>query len=199
METKLKYAVEGTLLRIELNGDYLEYDDDEVVRRLYEAAESAEVRSLEVRAEKLERWDSTLLVILFNLEKTARRRKIEIKMLSLPAGLKKCWLWHFPSTASPAAKTGPSRACWNVSATGALILPPASKGDFLSARRRAFFRTLFVRNRGDAPGRLSVCAGRLRLQGAADRVIDQFHGRPDSGLCRCRSAQTSRRIMLPAW
>ena len=37
METKLKYAVEGTLLRIELNGDYLEYDDDEVVRRLYEA------------------------------------------------------------------------------------------------------------------------------------------------------------------
>ena len=34
METKLKYAVEGTLLRIELNGDYLEYDDDEVVRRL---------------------------------------------------------------------------------------------------------------------------------------------------------------------
>ena len=55
METKLKYAVEGTLLRIELNGDYLEYDDDEVVRRLYEAAESAEVRSLEVRAEKLER------------------------------------------------------------------------------------------------------------------------------------------------
>lgn len=89
METKLKYAVEGTLLRIELNGDYLEYDDDEVVRRLYEAAESAEVRSLEVRAEKLERWDSTLLVILFNLEKTARRRKIEIKMLSLPAGLKK--------------------------------------------------------------------------------------------------------------
>lgn len=82
METKLKYAVEGTLLRIELNGDYLEYDDDEVVRRLYEAAESAEVRSLEVRAEKLERWDSTLLVILFNLEKTARRRKIEIKMLS---------------------------------------------------------------------------------------------------------------------
>ena len=41
METKLKYAVEGTLLRIELNGDYLEYDDDEVVRRLYEAAESA--------------------------------------------------------------------------------------------------------------------------------------------------------------
>ena len=71
METKLKYAVEGTLLRIELNGDYLEYDDDEVVRRLYEAAESAEVRSLEVRAEKLERWDSTLLVILFNLEKTA--------------------------------------------------------------------------------------------------------------------------------
>ena len=119
METKLKYAVEGTLLRIELNGDYLEYDDDEVVRRLYEAAESAEVRSLEVRAEKLERWDSTLLVILFNLEKTARRRKIEIKMLSLPAGLKKMLALAFSVDRKPGG--------WNVSATGALILPPASK------------------------------------------------------------------------
>lgn len=145
METKLKYAVEGTLLRIELNGDYLEYDDDEVVRRLYEAAESAEVRSLEVRAEKLERWDSTLLVILFNLEKTARRRKIEIKMLSLPAGLKKMLALAFSVDRKPGGenRTFPG-LLERVGDWGIDIAAGVKKGtSFLLGAGRSFGRFLF--------------------------------------------------------
>ena len=145
METKLKYAVEGTLLRIELNGDYLEYDDDEVVRRLYEAAESAEVRSLEVRAEKLERWDSTLLVILFNLEKTARRRKIEIKMLSLPAGLKKMLALAFSVDRKPGGenRTFPG-LLERVGDWGIDIAAGVKKGTFfLLGAGRSFGRFLF--------------------------------------------------------
>ena len=146
METKLKYAVEGTLLRIELNGDYLEYDDDEVVRRLYEAAESAEVRSLEVRAEKLERWDSTLLVILFNLEKTARRRKIEIKMLSLPAGLKKMLALAFSVDRKPGGenRTFPG-LLERVGDWGIDIAAGVKKGtSFLLGAGRSFGRFLFA-------------------------------------------------------
>lgn len=145
METKLKYAVEGTLLRIELNGDYLEYDDDEVVRRLYEAAESAEVRSREVRAEKLERWDSTLLVILFNLEKTARRRKIEIKMLSLPAGLKKMLALAFSVDRKPGGenRTFPG-LLERVGDWGIDIAVGVKKGtSFLLGAGRSFGRFLF--------------------------------------------------------
>ena len=145
METKLKYAVEGTRLCIELNGDYLEYDDDGVVRRLYEAAESAEVRSLEVCAEKLERWDSTLRVILFNLEKTARRRKIEIKMLSLPTGLKKMLALAFSVDRKPGGENRTRQGLLErVGNWGIDIAAGAKKGaSFLQGAGRSFGRFLF--------------------------------------------------------
>ena len=36
METKLKYIVDGTVLKLELSGDYLKYDDNAAIGGLYE-------------------------------------------------------------------------------------------------------------------------------------------------------------------
>ncbi len=145
MEMKLKYAIEGTLLRVELNGDYLEYDDDKIICGLYEAAENEQVRTLDICAEKLERWDSTLLVILFNLKKTARRRQLEINTQSLPAGLRQMLGLAFSVDRKPVGeKPQQTNLLVRVGNWGIGLFADVKKGcSFLHDAWRSFGRFLF--------------------------------------------------------
>ena len=105
METKLKYLITGDgVLELELAGDYLKYDDEKVIRELYAATESSRVRGVRVTAARLRRWDSTLLVILFNLEKIARRRKLKVQMEQIPDGLKQMLVLAFAVDRKPAGE-----------------------------------------------------------------------------------------------
>lgn len=105
METKLKYIVDGTVLKLELSGDYLKYDDNAAIGGLYEAASRKNTESVEVQAAGLGEWDSTLLVILFQLQKISRSRQIPLRLRQLPPGLKQLLELAFSVDRKPVAES----------------------------------------------------------------------------------------------
>lgn len=87
MKEKLSFDIKDANLTLSLNGSYLMYDGQDDKLRLYAAAHGQDVRKITVDAAGLKQWDSTLVVIVFELEKIARRRRIELEQRSFPPGL----------------------------------------------------------------------------------------------------------------
>ncbi len=83
----MKYEIKKDLLEIFLSGDYLLYDNYEQKSALYNAANNSSIGKIVINAENLARWDSTLVVILFELIKIANLRKIKVEQKNFPQGL----------------------------------------------------------------------------------------------------------------
>lgn len=86
---KLDYAIDKNALCIALCGDCLDYDDDTTKENLYKELRKPSVKEITVNAEKLGKWDSTLVVILFEVLKIAQQKKIAPDFSSLPENLQK--------------------------------------------------------------------------------------------------------------
>lgn len=84
----LIYQAINKKLTLTLSGDFLHYDSPKEKTALYTCAATDAVQSIIVRADGLNRWDSTLVVILFQLAQTAASRNISFKTINLPTGLK---------------------------------------------------------------------------------------------------------------
>ncbi len=76
-------------LILELSGSFLNYDNEKVKESLYAAAEDSGVRIITVKAGGLQKWDSTLVVILCRLVEISRRRKIRYDFNGLPVHLQR--------------------------------------------------------------------------------------------------------------
>ncbi len=100
----MKYKVEKNILHLELSGNYLEYADDKTITSLYLAIQDKAVKVIEISAAGLQKWDSTLVVILFSLEKLARDRHIQIKDNQLPLNLKQLLELAFSVNRNPVLK-----------------------------------------------------------------------------------------------
>lgn len=102
MKEKLNFNIKDENLLLKLDGSYLMYDNQEDKARLYAAAHSRQVKNIIVDASRLTQWDSTLVVIVFELEKIARRRKIELEQRSFPSGLSRLITLAFSVDRKPA-------------------------------------------------------------------------------------------------
>ena len=87
MNEDLKYEINKDLLKITLSGDYLLYNNQKQKSALYDVAKNSAINKITIDAKNLGQWDSTLVVILFELIKIADFRKINIEPKSFPQGL----------------------------------------------------------------------------------------------------------------
>lgn len=84
---KLDFAIKDKVLQLDLSGDYLDYNDDAAKSRLMAAIDQAHLHKLVINGAALQKWDSTLVVILFEATRLAQRKKIEIERVRVPRNL----------------------------------------------------------------------------------------------------------------
>ncbi len=76
-------------LEIKLKGDYLSYDNDKEQSQLFRLVESKKLKEIDINGAELNKWDSTLVVIIFEVLKTAKSNSISTSIDTLPDGLKR--------------------------------------------------------------------------------------------------------------
>lgn len=81
----LTFNLTKQTLELELSGNFSGYDNETEKTALFNAA--AKARNILVKTSGLGRWDSTLVVILYELAKRAERQKISYDFSSLPESL----------------------------------------------------------------------------------------------------------------
>lgn len=87
---KLDYFLDNDgRLEIKLKGDYLSYDNNKEQSQLLELIKSKKAKKIDINGEKLNKWDSTLVVIVFEVLKIAKLNSISTNIDTLPEGLKR--------------------------------------------------------------------------------------------------------------
>lgn len=83
----MAYKTSDRILTVELNGNFVGYDDESEKERLFAAAEKA--KEIKVVDGGLQKWDSMLVVILYGLAKIARQKNKDFDLSPLPDNLQK--------------------------------------------------------------------------------------------------------------
>ncbi len=86
---KLDYVLTKNRLTLLLSGDYLAYDDAEAKKRLFQEVIKHAPAHIDIHAKDLGKWDSSLVIILFELQKLAHKKNLVFQTEALPEGLKK--------------------------------------------------------------------------------------------------------------
>lgn len=84
----LDYVVENKQIQITLAGDYRNFDDTSAKSGIFAAMEKTPLKEIVFNGSRLGKWDSTLVVILFEISKIAVSKGIEVNADSLPDNLK---------------------------------------------------------------------------------------------------------------
>ena len=84
---KPEFVIQDKTLRLDLSGDYVDYDDDAAADRLMSALRRPGLRRVVIDGSSLGKWDSTLVVILFAATKLARQRKLAVERVNVPQNL----------------------------------------------------------------------------------------------------------------
>ena len=79
MEATLNFNINNKSLNISASGNFVEFKDNQ---KLLSLAESAEISAINITSENLGKWDSSLLLILFELKQIADKRGLN-RMLEL--------------------------------------------------------------------------------------------------------------------
>ncbi len=86
---KPDFSIADNVLRLNLSGDYIDYDDETARRNLMTALAQNGLQTLEIDASSLRKWDSTLVVILFEAVGLAQKRNITVKWVQTPDNLQR--------------------------------------------------------------------------------------------------------------
>ena len=84
---KLEFFTKNDILTIIFQGDYLNYDDNFAKDKLFAEFENHKIKKIYINALKLAEWDSTLVVILFELFQVAKQKNIKVITDDLPKNL----------------------------------------------------------------------------------------------------------------
>lgn len=82
----IDFKIINNALEITLKGDFIHYDE---TSGLYAAAKNKEIRKIDVDGLAVGKWDSSLLLILFELHQIAETHHIRYEQKDLPEGLKR--------------------------------------------------------------------------------------------------------------
>ena len=80
----LDFVINGDVLKVALSGDFLHFAGNP---DLYQTAGSTRVKSIIVDGKNIGKWDSSLLLVLFELAQIAKQRQIVLEKDNLPPGL----------------------------------------------------------------------------------------------------------------
>lgn len=98
----LEYTLHDRILTLNLSGDFLHFEN---ATSLYDTAQNEKIQKIEIAGNKLGAWDSSLLVILFELSLIAQKRKIAFETKNLPDGLKRMLELSLAVKSLPEAKS----------------------------------------------------------------------------------------------
>ena len=85
---QLQYHIEKSVLIIELKGDFRAFDEPGKVRSLVAAIAQPGVKEVKAESAGLGKWDSSLVVVLYEAAKAARQRQIKFDNSGLPKNLR---------------------------------------------------------------------------------------------------------------
>ncbi len=84
---QFNYKQSSNTLCISLRGDYIAYDDVVQKEALFALMKKNGIQKITFDCNELGKWDSSLLLILFQLEKIVRQKQIKVDWTRLPTGL----------------------------------------------------------------------------------------------------------------
>lgn len=84
---EFKYFINGGILNISFSGDFINFTENEEYKTFLKHTETKEFKKIIINCEKLEKWDSTLVVIIYKI--LNEKHKSEIDISTLPEGIKK--------------------------------------------------------------------------------------------------------------
>lgn len=82
----LDYDITQNILTLKISGDFAHFED---TQNLYQDALKSKIHGIKIDGAQIGSWDSSLLVILFELSRIAQNRKIAFQAQNLPDGLRK--------------------------------------------------------------------------------------------------------------
>ena len=80
----LDFVINGDVLKVALSGDFLHFSGNS---ELYQSAAETRIKRIIINGKNIGKWDSSLLLVLFELAQTAQRRQIVLEKENFPAGL----------------------------------------------------------------------------------------------------------------
>ena len=83
----IEFTKQQQQLSLTIKGNIESFDDESLKLSLLEAVQKHKFQTVSVNAEGLEKWDSTLVVVLYELEKECRRKKISVTYQNIPTNL----------------------------------------------------------------------------------------------------------------
>ncbi len=83
----LKFKSDSKRFEIELGGDFIAFDDNGTKEALYRSLQRFRGSEVVFVADDLKKWDSSLVVILFEVARLAERNKLKVSWASLPENL----------------------------------------------------------------------------------------------------------------
>lgn len=85
---QIRYSLsESGLLEISFQGDFLHYEHLEELEEIQKLPETPLLKKIILKGEGIQKWDSTLLVILYDLAQKTGEKKIPVETDNLPEGI----------------------------------------------------------------------------------------------------------------
>ena len=75
--------LQNQTLQIALNGDFVDYENETI----YQQIEKHVLSNIIVDGKSIKKWDSSLLLILFNLNKYTIKKNINFQAINMPQGV----------------------------------------------------------------------------------------------------------------
>ena len=85
---EITYTLQHNTLNVYLNGSFEQLDTQIDKQQLYQIAKNESVHKIVIQGQKLVHWDSSLIVVLYQLAKIAQERHIVFTSNSLPGDIK---------------------------------------------------------------------------------------------------------------
>jgi phospholipid/cholesterol/gamma-HCH transport system permease protein len=85
----LKIIQDKDILRVELSGDYISFDDEKTLNNILKKILSKEVSEISFDINNLEKWNSVFLSYLFDIVKTANSVSVNINLKTLPDNIRR--------------------------------------------------------------------------------------------------------------
>ena len=144
MKQNLDFNTSGETLAVSISGDFISYDNEETKIRLYSLARDNNIKRVRVDASALGQWDSTLVIIIFELKKIALQRQIDFEQQNFSENLSRLIKLAFSVDRKPAQPdTGSGSFLENVGMFGIDIYNSVIKGiDFIKKACGSFVRSL---------------------------------------------------------
>lgn len=88
MDKKLKYNwIDKNHLELTLSGDYISYHDDQEKNDFFSNIHMENLKKLTFNTKNLDKWDSSLLVIFYDILSFTQNKDIKVDLKTLPSGL----------------------------------------------------------------------------------------------------------------